>query len=74
MYGNLPSESQLADWEFAISQHSAVPQGTLVRVSINLDRNSMIILKMVFKLLQFTFKSLFVWIVSLLLTIFVRTS
>ncbi|CAN1351765.1 Citrate synthase 3, peroxisomal [Linum perenne] len=30
MYGNLPSETQLADWEFAISQHSAVPQGVLV--------------------------------------------
>ncbi|KAK4769837.1 hypothetical protein SAY87_030369 [Trapa incisa] len=29
MYGNLPSKSQLADWEFAISQHSAVPQGIL---------------------------------------------
>ncbi|KAL8088324.1 citrate synthase, glyoxysomal-like [Apium graveolens] len=29
MYGNLPSGSQLADWEFAISQHSAVPQGIL---------------------------------------------
>ncbi|KAJ3692101.1 hypothetical protein LUZ60_012451 [Juncus effusus] len=29
MYGNLPSQSQLADWEFAISQHSAVPQGVL---------------------------------------------
>ncbi|XP_054797409.1 citrate synthase, glyoxysomal-like [Prosopis cineraria] len=29
MYGNLPTESQLADWEFAISQHSAVPQGVL---------------------------------------------
>ncbi|TYG44084.1 hypothetical protein ES288_D11G069700v1 [Gossypium darwinii] len=29
MYGNLPSESQLADWEFAVSQHSAVPQGIL---------------------------------------------
>ncbi|KAJ1691031.1 hypothetical protein LUZ63_015186 [Rhynchospora breviuscula] len=29
MYGNLPSRSQLADWEFAISQHSAVPQGVL---------------------------------------------
>ncbi|KAH7533763.1 hypothetical protein FEM48_Zijuj04G0166200 [Ziziphus jujuba var. spinosa] len=29
VYGNLPSESQLADWEFAISQHSAVPQGIL---------------------------------------------
>ncbi|MBA0559772.1 hypothetical protein Golob_016718 [Gossypium lobatum] len=29
MYGNLPSESQLADWEFAVSQHSAVPQGVL---------------------------------------------
>ena len=32
VYGNLPSESQLADWEFAISQHSAVPQGILVRI------------------------------------------
>jgi len=30
VYGNLPSESQLAEWEFAISQHSAVPQGVLV--------------------------------------------
>ncbi|KAJ9682697.1 hypothetical protein PVL29_018593 [Vitis rotundifolia] len=29
VYGNLPSESQLADWEFAVSQHSAVPQGIL---------------------------------------------
>ncbi|KAG1335287.1 Citrate synthase, glyoxysomal [Cocos nucifera] len=29
MYGNLPSQSQLADWEFAISQHSAVPQAIL---------------------------------------------
>ena len=29
MYGNLPSKSQLVDWEFAISQHSAVPQGLL---------------------------------------------
>ncbi|KAG4961940.1 hypothetical protein JHK84_039032 [Glycine max] len=29
MYGSLPSESQLAEWEFAISQHSAVPQGIL---------------------------------------------
>ncbi|KAJ8763063.1 hypothetical protein K2173_023268 [Erythroxylum novogranatense] len=29
LYGNLPSQSQLADWEFAISQHSAVPQGIL---------------------------------------------
>ncbi|PKA64626.1 Citrate synthase, glyoxysomal [Apostasia shenzhenica] len=29
MYGNLPSQSQLADWEFTISQHSAVPQGLL---------------------------------------------
>ncbi|KAH1263687.1 Citrate synthase, glyoxysomal [Glycine soja] len=29
MYGSLPSESQLAEWEFAISQHSAVPQGVL---------------------------------------------
>lgn len=32
MYGNLPSMGQLADWEFAISQHSAVPQGLLVRL------------------------------------------
>ena len=31
VYGNLPFESQLADWEFAVSQHSAVPQGVLVR-------------------------------------------
>ncbi|XP_074286167.1 citrate synthase, glyoxysomal-like [Silene latifolia] len=29
MYGNLPSKGQLADWEFAVSQHSAVPQGIL---------------------------------------------
>ncbi|KAL0652945.1 hypothetical protein Bca4012_095636 [Brassica carinata] len=29
IYGNLPSQSQLADWEFAVSQHSAVPQGIL---------------------------------------------
>ncbi|XP_078438889.1 citrate synthase, glyoxysomal-like [Wolffia australiana] len=29
MYGSLPSQSQLADWEFAIAQHSAVPQGIL---------------------------------------------
>ncbi|KAK9924050.1 hypothetical protein M0R45_032439 [Rubus argutus] len=29
MYGNLPSQSQLADWEFAVTQHSAVPQGIL---------------------------------------------
>ncbi|KAK8938101.1 hypothetical protein KSP40_PGU004591 [Platanthera guangdongensis] len=29
MYGNLPSKTQLADWEFTISQHSAVPQGLL---------------------------------------------
>ncbi|KAJ0986455.1 hypothetical protein J5N97_004811 [Dioscorea zingiberensis] len=29
MYGNLPSQNQLANWEFAISQHSAVPQGLL---------------------------------------------
>jgi len=31
MYGNLPSQSQLADWEFTVSQHSAVPQGVLVK-------------------------------------------
>lgn len=30
VYGNLPSEGQLADWEFSVSQHSAVPQGVLV--------------------------------------------
>ncbi|KAK7385942.1 hypothetical protein VNO78_31939 [Psophocarpus tetragonolobus] len=29
MYGSLPSESQLAEWKFAISQHSALPQGVL---------------------------------------------
>ncbi|OVA10387.1 Citrate synthase-like [Macleaya cordata] len=29
MYGNLPAQNQLADWEFAVSQHSAVPQGIL---------------------------------------------
>ncbi|EEE56613.1 hypothetical protein OsJ_05993 [Oryza sativa Japonica Group] len=29
MYGSLPTQSQLAGWEFAISQHSAVPQGLL---------------------------------------------
>ncbi|KAK9063884.1 hypothetical protein SSX86_017756 [Deinandra increscens subsp. villosa] len=29
MYGNLPSQSQLADWEFTVAQHSAVPQGIL---------------------------------------------
>ncbi|VFQ78698.1 unnamed protein product [Cuscuta campestris] len=29
LYGNLPSENQLADWEFAVSQHSAVPEGVL---------------------------------------------
>lgn len=32
VYGNLPSENQLADWEFAVSQHSAVPQGILVKL------------------------------------------
>lgn len=34
VYGNLPSESQLADWEFAVTQHSAVPQGILVSLSV----------------------------------------
>ncbi|KAL9252190.1 Citrate synthase, glyoxysomal-like protein [Drosera capensis] len=29
LYGNLPSERQLSDWEFAVSQHAAVPQGLL---------------------------------------------
>ncbi|KAJ6401201.1 hypothetical protein OIU84_016586, partial [Salix udensis] len=28
-YRSLPSQSQLADWEFAILQHSALPQGVL---------------------------------------------
>ncbi|KAF5203200.1 Citrate synthase, partial [Thalictrum thalictroides] len=34
LYGNMPSLSQLADWEFAVSQHSAVPQGILDIVQI----------------------------------------
>lgn len=34
VYGNLPSEGQLADWEFSVSQHSAVPQGILVSSSL----------------------------------------
>ncbi|MED6153687.1 Citrate synthase 3, peroxisomal [Stylosanthes scabra] len=29
IYGNLPSENQLLDWEHAISQNSAVPQAVL---------------------------------------------
>nr|AFK34122.1 unknown [Medicago truncatula] len=29
LYGNLPSASQLQEWEFAISQHPALPQGVL---------------------------------------------
>ncbi|GAU12391.1 hypothetical protein TSUD_253420 [Trifolium subterraneum] len=29
MYGSLPTERQLAEWNFAISQHSAVPEGVL---------------------------------------------
>ncbi|CAI8604163.1 unnamed protein product [Vicia faba] len=29
LYGNLLSARQLQDWEFAVSQHSAVPQGVL---------------------------------------------
>ncbi|KAM3216489.1 Citrate synthase 2, peroxisomal [Capsicum chinense] len=29
LYGNLPSENQLADWKFTVAQHSAVPQGLL---------------------------------------------
>ncbi|VVB04319.1 unnamed protein product [Arabis nemorensis] len=29
IYGNLPSQSQLADWEISVSQHSKVPQGVL---------------------------------------------
>ncbi|CAN6445468.1 unnamed protein product [Victoria cruziana] len=29
MYGSLPSQSQLAEWEFVIAQHSVVPQGIL---------------------------------------------
>ena len=30
VYGNLPSKVQLADWERAIAQHSAVPETVLV--------------------------------------------
>lgn len=30
VYGNLPTNAQLADWEASISQHSAVPEGVLV--------------------------------------------
>lgn len=33
VYGNLPTEGQLAEWEFAVQQHSAVPQGLLVWLS-----------------------------------------
>jgi hypothetical protein len=33
VYGNLPSANQLQEWEFAISQHSALPQGVLVSCS-----------------------------------------
>ncbi|CAN8279961.1 unnamed protein product [Cochlearia groenlandica] len=29
MYGNLPSQSKLADWAAAVSHHSTVPQGVL---------------------------------------------
>ncbi|XP_047949955.1 citrate synthase, glyoxysomal-like [Salvia hispanica] len=29
LYGNLPTEGQLGEWEFAVAQHSAVPQGLL---------------------------------------------
>ncbi|KAI3502678.1 hypothetical protein L1887_30900 [Cichorium endivia] len=29
VYGNLHSQSQLADWEFTVAQHSTVPQGIL---------------------------------------------
>eukprot|EP00252_Welwitschia_mirabilis_P013522 TRINITY_DN2973_c0_g1_i5.p1 TRINITY_DN2973_c0_g1~~TRINITY_DN2973_c0_g1_i5.p1 ORF type:complete len:410 (+),score=68.81 TRINITY_DN2973_c0_g1_i5:331-1560(+) len=29
LYGYLPSRSQLSEWEFAISQHSALPEGLL---------------------------------------------
>ncbi|KAM7255304.1 hypothetical protein ACFE04_020545 [Oxalis oulophora] len=29
IYGGLPSQTQLATWEFNVSQHSAVPQGLL---------------------------------------------
>nr|GME07603.1 citrate synthase, glyoxysomal-like [Ipomoea batatas] len=34
LYGNLPSEHQLADWEFAVSQHSAVPEGVLAYTGV----------------------------------------
>jgi len=40
VYGSLPSQSQLADWEFAILQHSALPQGVLVRLSLSLVENA----------------------------------
>eukprot|EP01018_Ginkgo_biloba_P000747 Gb_06688 [translate_table: standard] len=33
LYGNLPSETQLTDWEFAVSQHSAVPEGLLAVIA-----------------------------------------
>lgn len=36
VYGYLPSRKQLEDWEFGVSQHSAVPQGVLVCLFINL--------------------------------------
>lgn len=36
MYGNLPSATQLADWEFAISQHSALPDGLMVYAHFSL--------------------------------------
>jgi hypothetical protein len=30
VYGNLPTKTQLADWDASISQHSVVPEGVLV--------------------------------------------
>jgi len=35
MYGNLPTRSQLAGWEFAISQHSAVLSRTVGYHAVN---------------------------------------
>lgn len=33
LYGNLPSKSQLSDWEATVMQHSAVPEGVLNVIS-----------------------------------------
>ncbi|GMG98493.1 hypothetical protein Nepgr_000333 [Nepenthes gracilis] len=34
MYGNLPSENQLAEWESDVSRHSDVPQGILDMIQV----------------------------------------